>query len=108
MQRLGLSSFAIACALLAAGTAHAQQPAADAIGVTSAVNPDAKGVRPDGNQNTLMVGSNVIFKERIETGPSGQVQLLFNDQSAISVGPNARVVIDQFVYNPATEPARWR
>ena len=102
MQRSGVSVFAIACALLAAGTTHAQQPAADAIGVTSAVNPDARGVRPDGNQNTLMVGSNVIFKERIETGPSGQVQLLFNDQSAISVGPNARVVIDQFVYNPAT------
>ncbi|MBI3506029.1 MAG: FecR domain-containing protein [Proteobacteria bacterium] len=102
MQRFGVSSFAIACALLAAGGAFAQQPAGDAIGVTSAVNPDAKSVRADGDQNILMVGSNVIFKERIETGPSGQVQLLFNDQSAISVGPNARVVIDQFVYNPAT------
>jgi trimeric autotransporter adhesin len=83
------------------GTAAAQ-PAGDSVGVTSAVNPDARGVRPDGAQTTLLIGTNVIFKERIETGPSGQVQLLFNDQSAISVGPNARVVIDQFVYNPAT------
>ncbi|MCA3263979.1 MAG: FecR domain-containing protein [Telmatospirillum sp.] len=80
----------------------AAQPAGDAVGVTSAVNPDARGVRPDGAQTTLLIGTNVIFKERIETGPSGQVQLLFNDQSAISIGPNARVVIDQFVYNPAT------
>jgi hypothetical protein len=93
-------------ALFAGATLLAPLPAfaqtADPIGVTSAVNPDARGVRPDGVQNTLLVGSNVIFRERIETGPSGQVQLLFNDQSSISVGPNAQLVIDQFVYDPAT------
>jgi|GEM_PF-3555564 len=89
-------------AVFAAVSGAALAQGADPIGVTSAVNPDARGTRPDGAQNVLMVGSNVIFKERIETGPGGQAQLLFNDQSAISVGPNATLVIDQFVYNPAT------
>jgi hypothetical protein len=87
---------------LAAMPGAASAQTSDPIGVTSAVNPDARGVRPDGAQNVLLVGSNVIFKERIETGPGGQAQLLFNDQSAISVGPNATLVIDQFVYNPTT------
>jgi hypothetical protein len=97
-RALGATMLAALAALPGAASAQTSDP----IGVTSAVNPDARGVRPDGAQNVLLVGSNVIFKERIETGPGGQAQLLFNDQSAISVGPNATLVIDQFVYNPAT------
>jgi hypothetical protein len=101
MRRIGVSTFALAAGLLAANAAFAQQQSDTPVGVTSAVNPDARGVRPDGGQKVLMVGNDVIYKERIETGPSGQVQLLFNDQSAISVGPDAQLVIDQYVYNPA-------
>ena len=48
----------------------------------------------------LVVGQEVVFNERVTTGPAGQTQLLFLDKSAMTVGPNSDVTIDQFVYDP--------
>src|SRR3546814_17607007 len=41
-----------------------------------------------------------MFEERIVTTSVGQTQVLFVDQSSLTVGPNAEVVIDRFVYDP--------
>src|SRR6185312_3585620 len=38
--------------------------------------------------------------EHITTGPAGQTQLLFLDESSMTVGPNSDLTIDQFVYDP--------
>ena len=81
-----------------AGSAVAQQR----IGVNSAVNPDATGIWPGTPPRKLVLGQDIVFKERVTTGPEGQTQVLFVDQSTMSVGPNADMVIDEFVYDPAT------
>ncbi len=75
--------------------------AASNIGVTAAVNKQARSTLPSGRVRTVVLGNRVIFKERINTGGSGLVQILFVDGSSLTVGPNASLVIDQFVYNPA-------
>jgi FecR protein len=41
-----------------------------------------------------------VFNERFTTGPLGQTQLLFLDESAMTIGPNSDLTIDQFVYDP--------
>ena len=70
------------------------------VGVNSAVNPEAMGIPPGGLQRRLVLGQDVVFNERITTEAAGQTQVLFVDESTLSVGPNANMVIDQFVYDP--------
>ncbi len=70
------------------------------IGVSSAVNPDVTGIPPNAAPRRLVLGQDVVFRERITTGPGGQTQVLFVDQSSMTVGPNSDMVIDEFVYDP--------
>src|SRR6516165_12588580 len=71
------------------------------IGVSGAVNPEATGIAPSAPPRRLVLGQDIVFNERITTGAEGQTQVLFVDQSAMTVGPNSDMVIDQFVYDPA-------
>jgi hypothetical protein len=84
-------------ALGAAAPALAQQ-----IGTTTAVNPSTEGTPPGGSTTTLTVGARVLHKERIHTSATGSVQLLFLDKSTLSIAPNTSLVIDEFVYDPAS------
>jgi hypothetical protein len=93
--------------LLLAGVAlFATLPAGSAspreIGVTSAVVPQATGTPPDLPPRVLEVGADVVADERIVTGAIGKTQLLFQDGSALTVGSNADLVLDEFVYDPGT------
>jgi hypothetical protein len=91
---------AVALSAIAA-TAGAQQ-----VGVNSAVNPDATGTPPSAATRKLVIGQEVLHNEKIATGPVGQTQILFLDESAMTVGPNADVTIDEFVYDPHTGKGR--
>ena len=68
--------------------------------MTAAVNPQATGFPPVSDSRILRVGVNVVGNERIVTTASGQAQMLFLDESALTIGPNAEVVLDEFVYDP--------
>ncbi len=83
---------------LVAGPAAAQQA-----GVAAAVNADSLTRPPAAEEQVLVVGHNVVFDEKITTGPAGQAQLLMLDQSAVTVAPNSELVIDRFVYDPETK-----
>jgi hypothetical protein len=49
-----------------------------------------------------MIGQEVVRNERIVTGPTGQTQILLLDESAITVGPNSTLTLDEFVYDPSS------
>ena len=70
------------------------------IGITSAVNPDTVGQPPNQPERTLLVGHDVMRNERITTKNTGQAQILFADQSSLTVAPNSELVIDEFIYDP--------
>ncbi|MEM8663278.1 MAG: hypothetical protein AAGF49_04045 [Pseudomonadota bacterium] len=82
---------------LAVGPASAQSQ----VGVAGAVNPQSERDR-SGDVRTIVIGDDVLFKDRIITGEIGLVQVMFVDGSTFTVGPTARVVIDEFVFNPST------
>jgi hypothetical protein len=88
----------VAGLLLVAGTTGplAQQR----VGVNSAVNPNATGAPPGAPPRRLVIGQDVMFNEHITTAQNGQTQLLFLDESSMTVGPNSDLTIDQFVYDP--------
>jgi hypothetical protein len=89
---------------LLAGTALGLSPypavAATDIGKAAAVNPMAHGYPPSAESRVLTVGVDMAANERVVTGPRGQTQLLFVDGSALTVGPNSDIVLDEFVYDP--------
>src|SRR5260370_1420827 len=88
----------VAGLLLVAGASGSL--AQERVGVNSAVNPEATGAPPGAPPRRLLIGQDVIFNEHITTGASGQTQLLFLDESSMSIGPNSDLTIDQFVYDP--------
>src|SRR5216684_7967998 len=70
------------------------------VGVTGAVNPQAVGQTPAGSIEQLAIGQNVVRNEKISTFNKGQVQLIFSDQSTLTLAENSEIVIDEFVYDP--------
>src|SRR5260370_5091438 len=93
-----LRAAVVAGLLLTAGTSALL--AQERVGVNSAVNPEATGAPPGAQPRRLVIGQDVIFNEHITTGAAGQTQLLFLDESSMSIGPNSDLTIDQFVYDP--------
>jgi hypothetical protein len=69
-------------------------------GTVGAVNNDAKGTPPGAATKPLSVGQNVMERERVETNANGTVHIIFNDRSALNIGRNASIVIDNFTYQP--------
>jgi hypothetical protein len=76
------------------------------VGVAAAVNVDARGQQPGANARIITLGSDVIFNEEITTDGKGLVQLLLLDGTTFTIGPNAHLIIDEFVYKPETGEAR--
>ena len=85
-------------ALLAAASAAAAEPE---VGVAAAVNPEATGTPPGAESRIIEVGLDMVRDERVVTGARGRTQMLFVDGSALTVGPDSEVTLDEFVYDPA-------
>ncbi|HZX83176.1 MAG TPA: FecR domain-containing protein, partial [Reyranella sp.] len=83
---------------LSATTAEARSP----VGVTTASDGDPLGKPPNENERILRIGIDVQANELVTTAARDRAHLVFLDGSSLTVGPNARVVIDRFVYDPAT------
>ncbi len=73
--------------------------AQDRVGINSAVNQEATGAAAGAPARPLVIGQDVVFNERIATGAAWQAQLLFLDKSAMTIGPNSDLTIDEFVYD---------
>jgi len=69
---------------------------ASKIGVASAVKNQVQG----SNNRALSAGSELFTNERVRTGVESTAQLLFLDKTSLSIGPQAELTLDKFVYNP--------
>ena len=76
--------------LTAAGGAFAD-PAGQAQGVDPQAEARAAQTR------TLVVGADIFIGDRIVTGPSGQVQILFADNTKLVVGPRSALRIEDYL-----------
>jgi hypothetical protein len=86
---------AFAAALLAASltsAALADNPAGSAKGVDPAAAAALGGAT-----RTLVVGSDVFIGDLVNTGPKGQVQILFADNTKLVVGPQSSLKIDDYL-----------
>jgi hypothetical protein len=77
--------------------------AAAKVGVTSAVDGDPLGKPPTEAERVLRVGIDVQANEIITTKADDRAHLMFLDGTSLTVGPDANLVIDKFVYDPNTK-----
>lgn len=59
--------------------------------------------RVDGTQVSLQVGDPVFQGDIVETGPNSTINLIFVDETTFTLGGEARLAIDELVYNPETQ-----
>jgi hypothetical protein len=95
--RLALMSVVMAAAVPSLVLAQSR------VGVTSASAGDPRGKPPAQAERVLHVGVDVQANEVVRTGANDRAHLLFLDGSSLTVGPQARLTIDRFVYDPNTK-----
>ena len=73
------------------------------VGVTTATDGDPLGKPPREAERVLRIGIDVQANEMITTNASDRAHLVFLDGSSLTVGPNAQLTIDRFVFDPVTK-----
>ena len=104
------SILALTAAFPAAGStaelAQAGAPAAaQRIGVAAAVAGQVRldavpGVREVGVD--VASGTPIFLGDAVTTGPGGRLQIMLLDETVFTIGPDAAMKIDRFVYDPAS------
>lgn len=85
--------------LLALGPSLAM---AETVGTAGAANTRSAGKVLGRTPKLIEIGDQVVRDEKIETSATGSVQVVFIDRTTLNIGPNSSLIIDRFVYNPAT------
>jgi hypothetical protein len=93
----------VAAAVAAAGLASSPV-LAQAVGVNAAIRNKVeirhvatKKVQP------AVLRERVVLNDEVRTGAASQLQILLLDRTIFTVGANARVAVDRFVYDPAAK-----
>ncbi len=90
--------FLLCGALTLAVAAHGETR----VGVTSQTNGDPLGKPPTQDERVLRVGIDIQANELITTHSDDRAHLVFLDGTSLTVGPNAQLKVDRFVYDPSS------
>jgi len=101
MRNLIMGSAKTGACALAVLAATALWPAmASNIGTTVVVVKSVTGTTSNVSRQ-LVINDNVATDEMIATAPDAATAIQFVDGTKLELGPNAKVVLDKFVYDPA-------
>ena len=98
LRRLVLTLLAGTCL---SGQAQAQEPSGNVIRVDPAVNAAGPG-----GQRLLELEGAIFMGDEIVASPQGLAQIRFLDDTKMVIGPNSRLRIDEFVFNPDNSARR--
>jgi hypothetical protein len=99
MRYLLATGLVAGLSLALAGAAFAHE-----VGDVQAVERDAFGTPPDASKAAKHAGDPVAFKELLETLRQSGMLVRFTDGSKLTLGADSKVLVDDFVYDPA-DPA---
>jgi hypothetical protein len=92
---------ALACFLaMSVGSGRADADSPLKIGSIGAVDTMATGQQQGGATQTLLLGADVFRNQVVRTDATGLVDILFADESTITIGHHSELVLDDFVYDP--------
>ncbi len=87
-----------------AAPASAAPIAADRIGIAAAVRGPVRAVAPGepAAGRVVETGKPVFAKDHVVTGAESRLQILLRDETTFTLGPNSDMILDEFVFDPAT------
>jgi len=85
-----------------AGPAFAAGEAVEAVGSVKTVQGDCTILR-DGGSMAAAVGSKIYQNDTLVTGPGASAGIIFKDNTIMSIGPDSRLTIDKFAFDPANQ-----
>ncbi len=97
--RVTLSRFGLALAIIAAASTSFAGTAAPPIGTVDKIQASAVAFQ-GGQTRGLTIDAPVFFHDRLHTGSGGRLEAKLADDTVITLGANARLTIDEFVYKP--------
>ena len=96
--RVGLREFALLLIIALPLVANAADDPAE-IGVVDKVENEAKIVSGD-NAAAAIIGTPIHMRDELRTGAEGRLKITFRDETVLTLGEKASVVIDRYVYDP--------
>ncbi len=72
------------------------------IGTAAAVHGLVKAAAPSEIGRIVESGKPLFLNDHVTTGGQGRLQILLADETVFTIGPNADMVLDKFVYDPTT------
>lgn len=73
------------------------------VGLINELSGQATVTRVDGSINHVSIGTEIYQGDIVETSDAGAVNIVFIDETNFAVSEGARLSIDEFVFDPATE-----
>ncbi len=83
--------------------AQAGEQQAEPIGQVETVEGQGTIIRADGTSEVLEAGVPIYEGDTITTAEGAAVGIIFADKTTLSIGEDARMVIDEMVFDPATK-----
>jgi len=89
---------------VAPGMVAGEIPApSEAIGRVTDLNGEVTVIHADGTRTTLQMGDAVLLGDILETSLEAGVGILLADGASLAMGEDARMVLDEMVYDPGTQ-----
>jgi hypothetical protein len=92
----GLAIAAAAATVALPGLAAAQE----AIGINAGIRNQVQMRRGAAPPRPAVLRQRVALNDEVRTGAASQLQILLLDRSVFTIGANARLTVDRFVYDP--------
>ena len=89
----------LALPMMEASVSHAAEPS---VGMVTRVQSEASVVSAGATQ-TARVGTVLHLNDELRTGAGGRLQVTFRDNTLLTLGESAVVVIDRYVFDPDAE-----
>jgi hypothetical protein len=94
-----MMSFRALAALGLVAAPLAGAAAQESAGVAALVRNQVTG-EIGSSQRTVVRGDKLFRNEKVATGPASQLNVLFLDETSLSLGPNTTIVLDEMVFDP--------
>lgn len=72
------------------------------VGAVQEITGSASVTRTDGTTENVQIGTPIFQGDIIETSESGAVNIMFIDETSFAVSEDARLAIDEYVFDPET------
>lgn len=101
----GLRAAALALGFLAGLSAPAAAASREAVATVDKVQAEAAAVYQQGSR-ALAGRSEILFRDQVTTGPGARLQATFRDGTQLTLGEDAALEINEFVYDPDRSAGR--